>query len=52
MELKISVRHEGELTLICEERNAVDDKPEVTIKSNVPVKVEIVWGNNKEVFEI
>lgn len=37
---------DGELTLICEERSSEEEKPQVTIKSNVPVEVEIIW--NKE----
>lgn len=38
----------GELTLICEKRNSVAEKPEVTVKSNVPVTVEIIWDNEKQ----
>ena len=43
---------EGELTLICEKRNSPEEKPNVTVKSNVPVTVEIIWGNNKELLDI
>ena len=43
---------EGDLTLICEERNSTDEKTNVTIKSNAPVTVEIIWGDNKEVLDI
>ena len=37
---------DGELTLICEKRNSKNDKPNVTFKSNVPVELEIIWGEN------
>ena len=43
---------DGELTLICEKRNSSEEKPNVTIKSNVPVTVEIIWGDNKEISDI
>jgi hypothetical protein len=43
---------DGELTLICEKRSSVSDKPVVTIKSNVPVTIEIIWGDNKEIIEV
>ena len=38
---------QGELTLICKQRNSEDEKPEVKIESNVPVKVEIIWNKGK-----
>ena len=37
---------DGELSLICEARNSEEEKPRVTISSNIPVEVEIIW--NKE----
>ena len=39
---------EGELTLICEERNSQKEKPQVKIESNIPVTVEIIWNSGKE----
>ena len=40
----------GELTLICNKRNSHDEKPEITVISNIPVELEIIWGgdNNKQ----
>ncbi len=38
---------QGELTLICKKRNSEEEKPEVKIESNVPVKVEIIWNKGK-----
>jgi len=35
---------EGELTLICEARNDVNEKPQITFVSNIPVELEVVWG--------
>ncbi|MBQ2828476.1 MAG: glycoside hydrolase [Clostridia bacterium] len=39
---------DGELTLICEKRNSADEKPEITVSSNIPVTVEIIWNDGKE----
>jgi glycogen debranching enzyme len=38
---------EGELTLICDERKSQDEKPVVTFKSNVPLELEIIWGEDE-----
>ncbi len=45
---------DGELTLICEKRNSEEEKPVVSIKSNVPVTVEIIWNNekSKEIIDV
>lgn len=43
---------DGELTLICEKRNSPQEKPNVTVKSNIPVTVEVIWGDNKEILDI
>lgn len=37
---------EGMLTLICEARADVNEKPVITLESNVPVELEVVWGEN------
>ncbi len=43
----------GALTLICAERKHPDEKPEITISSNIPVTVEIIWGGkDKQSMEI
>lgn len=34
----------GEITLICDERICEDEKPSVTIISNIPITIEIIWG--------
>ena len=34
----------GELTLMCNARANANEKPEITFKSNVPVELEVVWG--------
>ncbi len=36
--------------LICEARNSADEKPQVTVKSDIPVTVEIVWNGNHEII--
>lgn len=43
---------EGELTLLCEARKDLNEKPQITLKSNVPVELEVIWGEegNKQSF--
>lgn len=36
---------DGELTLICEARSDINEKPQITCTANVPVELEIVWGD-------
>lgn len=35
----------GELTLMCEARHNKNEEPKITVESNIPVEVEVVWGN-------
>lgn len=44
---------DGELTLICKKRNSKLEKPEIIFESNIPVTLEVVWGeDNKETFSL
>jgi glycogen debranching enzyme len=36
---------DGELTLVCEKRQSLDEMPKITFSANIPVELEIVWGN-------
>lgn len=36
---------DGELTLLCDARSHPDETPRITAISNVPVELEIIWGN-------
>jgi len=36
---------DGELTLLCEARKDVNEKPQITFESNIPVELEIIWGD-------
>ena len=36
---------DGELTLICEERQNVNETPNIIFESNIPVELEIIWGD-------
>ncbi|MBR5279404.1 MAG: glycoside hydrolase, partial [Clostridia bacterium] len=36
---------DGMLTLLCGERNSPEEKPVITVCSNVPVTLEIIWGD-------
>lgn len=43
---------DGELTLICKKRDNENERPQIIFESNIPVKLEIVWGkeNEKQIF--
>ena len=45
---------DGELTLMCEARSDVNEKPVITFESNVPVELTVIWGEegNKQSFVI
>jgi glycogen debranching enzyme len=44
---------DGELTLLCHERNDKTQEPTIEIKSNVPVQIEVLWGDgNKKTLKI
>ncbi|MBQ5592783.1 MAG: glycoside hydrolase [Clostridia bacterium] len=38
----------GELTLICEERNDTSQTPAVTIEADVPVTVQLIWDEGRK----
>jgi len=38
---------DGELTLICQARQDVNEKPDILFESNVPVELEILWGDEE-----
>lgn len=35
----------GELSLLCQARKHPNDTPQITVTSNVPVELEIIWGD-------
>lgn len=37
----------GELTLLCDARQNANEKPHITIQSNIPVTVEVIWGSGE-----
>ncbi|MBS7299089.1 MAG: hypothetical protein KIG65_08430 [Eubacteriales bacterium] len=37
----------GELTLICKPRNSKGEKPKIVFESNIPVEIEVIWGEDK-----
>ena len=39
---------EGELTLLCEARTDANQKPQITLISNVPVELEVLWGEGEK----
>lgn len=39
-------KNDGILTLICKERKSQDEKPEIIFESNVPLELEVIWGND------
>lgn len=40
-------KQNGELTLICDKRKNVNDRPNITLKSNVKIQLEVKWGNKQ-----
>jgi glycogen debranching enzyme len=36
---------DGELTLICEKRNSISEQPHIIFESNIPVELEVIWGD-------
>ena len=44
----------GTLTLLCDHRNKATEKPHITLESNVPVTLEVYWGDaaNRESMTI
>lgn len=38
---------EGELTLMCKARNTPDEMPGITVKSNIPLTLNIIWGEGE-----
>lgn len=40
-------KQNGELTLICDKRKTVNDRPNITLKSNVKIQLEVKWGNKQ-----
>lgn len=45
---------DGEMTLMCEARNSASEKPVITFESNIPVTLEVIWGEegSKQSFVI
>ncbi len=44
---------EGELTLICKKRASKSEKTVIVFESNIPVTLEVVWGeNSKEIYTV
>lgn len=42
---------DGIVDLVCEQRGSKDDEPEVTVKSNIPVTVEVIWTNGTKIIK-
>lgn len=38
---------DGELTLICEARKDVNEKPSILFESNISVELEVIWGDRE-----
>ena len=42
----------GLLDLICKKREKITDKPQITVSSNVPFKLEVKWAGGTEVIDV
>lgn len=49
--LKYPLGENAVVDLICEKRNNRDEKPVVTVKSNIPVEVDIIWNGKTETIK-
>ncbi len=43
---------DGVLDLMCETRGSIDEKPQISVKSNVPVSLEIIWDGGSETLDV
>jgi hypothetical protein len=43
---------EGTLDLLCEARSSETEKPRLRVKSNVPLKLDVVWGGGREKMDV
>lgn len=41
---------EGVITLLCEPRQTAEEMPKITFESNVPVTVEVLWGQGQKMI--
>lgn len=42
----------GELDLMCDARENASDRPNITVRSNVPVTLEIIWDGGSEIVNV
>ena len=40
---------DGVLTLLCEKRANENEAPKITVESNIPVTLEVIWGNGQKI---
>lgn len=43
---------DGVLDLMCEARGSTAEKPQISVKSNVPVSLEIIWDGGSETLDV
>ena len=43
--------NDGVVELISEKRNSPDEEPKITIKSNIPIKVKVIFGGTERIVE-
>ncbi len=43
---------DGVLNLRCKERKSHDQRPELTVQSNIPLRIELRWHSNSEILNI
>lgn len=43
---------DGLVNLICKKREKITDKPQITVSSNVPFKLKLIWADGSEVIDV
>ena len=50
---KLPVGRDSFVTLMCEERKSENERPEITVESDKPIKVKVIYGGDMQLsFEI
>ena len=48
--LKYPFGTEHTIDLVCEARDSVSDEPQITVKSNLPIEVLVIWDGKEKII--
>jgi hypothetical protein len=49
--LKYPFGTEHTIDLVCEARDSVSDEPQITVKSNLPIEVLVIWDGKEKIIK-